>query len=161
MSFDRLEPDISMRGAITVRAVAQGKFQALWVPPVFTTEPTLAERLLHIEEMAEAIDRNPEIDQGRKNFIKRRIRYRKEWLLLRVLGYTTRAIENREDDEFNGQMDCPCQQELLGSVVCLVQKRLERASIHLSGLDGSVHILDRAGFLDIITMRLGRVAKRL
>ena len=79
MSFDRLEPDTSMSDAITVKAVGQGKFQALWVPPVFTTGPRLAERLLCIEGIPEAIDRNPEIDEDRRHFIKRRIGYWKEW----------------------------------------------------------------------------------
>ena len=79
LSFDRLEPDTFMSEAITVRAVGQGKYQALWVPPVFTTGPSLADRLLRIEGIPEAIDRNPEIDEDRKDFLKQRIGYWKEW----------------------------------------------------------------------------------
>lgn len=79
MSFDRLGVDTTMSDAITVRAVGGGKFRAVWVPPVFTTGPSLAGRLLHIEGIPEAIDQNPEIEENRKTFIKRRIGYWKEW----------------------------------------------------------------------------------
>ena len=79
MSFDRLAPDITMRDAITVRAVGQGRFKAVWIPPVFTTGPALADRLLHIDGVREAIDRNPEIEEARKIFIKRRIGFWTEW----------------------------------------------------------------------------------
>ena len=80
MSFDRLEPDTFMRDAITAKAVGRGKYQALWVPPVFATGPgpVLANRLLHIEGIPEAIDRNPEIDEDRKDFLKQRIGYWKD-----------------------------------------------------------------------------------
>ena len=79
MSFDRLEADTSMRDAITVRAVGHGRFRALSVLPVFTTGPERADRLLHIEGVSEAINRNPEIDEDRRSFIQRRIGYWREW----------------------------------------------------------------------------------
>ena len=79
MSYDRLKPDTSMSDAITVKAVGQGKFQALRVLSVFSTGPQQAERLLHIDGVSKAIDRNQEIQQDRRDFIKRRIDYWREW----------------------------------------------------------------------------------
>ena len=79
MSFDRLRADTSMSDAITVKAIGKGKFQALWLPAVFTIGPMLADRLLKIEGLPDAIDRNPEIDEDRKSFLKRRTGYWKEW----------------------------------------------------------------------------------
>ena len=79
MSFDRLKANTSIRDAITVKAVGHGKYQAVRVPPVFTTGPILAERLLCIEGIPEAIDQNTEIHEDRKAYLKRRITYWKEW----------------------------------------------------------------------------------
>ena len=81
MSFDRLKADTTMRDAITVRVVRHGMYRAKWVPPVFTTGPVLAERLLHIDGIVEAINRNPKISEDRKAFLKRRIPYWKKWAM--------------------------------------------------------------------------------
>lgn len=83
MSFDRLKDtdpsDALVSEAITVKAKGQGEYQALWIPSVFTNGPNLAERLLKIDAISEAIDKNPEISEERKIFLKRRIPYWKEW----------------------------------------------------------------------------------
>ena len=44
MSFDRLSVNTSMEEAITVKAIGSGKYQAVWIPPTFTTGPNLAEK---------------------------------------------------------------------------------------------------------------------
>lgn len=79
MSYDRLKVDTSMRPAITVKAIGHGKYRAFCVPSVFEMGPMLANRLLYIEGIPEAVDRNPEIEEDRKEFIKGRIGYWKEW----------------------------------------------------------------------------------
>ncbi len=80
MTFDRLRADLYMKNALTLRATGFGKYRAHWVPPVFETEiPELAERFLHLEGMAEAIDQNDELEAERKDFLKRRVVYWKEW----------------------------------------------------------------------------------
>ena len=79
MSFDRLMVDPTIQDAITVKATGSGGYQALSVPPIFATGPILAERLLHIDGMAEAIDRNEEIEKERREFLKERISYWKTW----------------------------------------------------------------------------------
>ncbi len=79
MSYDRIDHDIALPDAIAVTAVGQGKFRALWVPTTFATGAFLAERLLHIGGLSEAIGRNPEIPIDRKDFLNRRIIYWKEW----------------------------------------------------------------------------------
>ena len=79
MSFDRLKANPLMVDAVTVRATGTGKFQAVNVPPVFATGPSLADRLLYIDGMPEAINSNEEIKQERKDFLKDRIIFWKEW----------------------------------------------------------------------------------
>ena len=81
MSFDRLCADRSrpMKDAITVKSTGSGKYQAVWVPPVFETGPVWAERFIHIEGIPEAIDQNGEIDKDRREFLKERITYWKKW----------------------------------------------------------------------------------
>ena len=64
---------------MTVKATGYGGYQAVSVPPIFATGPSLAERLLHIDGMAEAIDRNEEIEKERREFLKERISYWKKW----------------------------------------------------------------------------------
>ena len=68
-----------MRNAITVKSLGQGKYQAVWVPQSFTLGPEMAKRILNIEGISEAIGRNPEIGDDRKDFLKGRIDYWKQW----------------------------------------------------------------------------------
>ena len=79
MSFDRLAPAHDMRDAITVKAKGSGRYEAVWVPPVFELGPDLANRLLYVDGVPEAIDQNPEISDERKAFLKDRIPYWQEW----------------------------------------------------------------------------------
>lgn len=79
MSFDRLGVNPLMEDAITIKSVGQGKYEAVSIPSSFATGPDLANRLLHIEGMPEALDRNEEIDEERREFLKRRILYWKKW----------------------------------------------------------------------------------
>ena len=79
MSFDRLGVNLHMEDAITIKSVGPDKYEAVSVPSLFTTGPDLANRLLHIEGMSEALDRNEEIDEERREFLKGRILYWKEW----------------------------------------------------------------------------------
>ena len=80
MSYDRLRADIYMKNALTIKATGFGKYRAHWVPEVFETEiPELAERFLDIEGLPEAITQNDELDEDRKDFLKQRVAYWKEW----------------------------------------------------------------------------------
>ena len=83
MSFDRLLGpgyiDTSMKNAVTVRAMGDGRYRAKYVPPVFELGPTLAERLHAIEGLEEAIEQNPDISDVRKMFLQKRIPYWKSW----------------------------------------------------------------------------------
>ena len=83
MSFDRLLGpsyiDTSKRYAVTVRAMGDGRYRAKYVPPVFDLGPTLAERLLMIDGLEEAIEQNPDISNERKMFLQQRIPYWKKW----------------------------------------------------------------------------------
>ena len=79
MSFDRLRADKSMEDAITIKATGFGRYEAVSIPPMFEIGPELSERLLHIDGITEAIDRNAEISQNGKEFLKRRIPYWKTW----------------------------------------------------------------------------------
>lgn len=83
MSFDRLlDPryiDVRMKHAVTVRATGDGRYRAKYVPPVFNLGPALAERLLVIDGLEEAIEQNPDISDERKSFLQQRIPYWKSW----------------------------------------------------------------------------------
>ena len=83
MSFDRLlDPqyiDTRIKDAVTVRATGDGRYHAKYVPPVFGLDPYLAERLLVIDGLEEAIEANPEISTERKEFLIQRIPYWKAW----------------------------------------------------------------------------------
>jgi hypothetical protein len=86
MSYDRLGFDTDLRDAITVRAVGFGRYRVLAVPPTFSTGPSMADRLLHIDGFSDAIDKNLEIPEPRREFLKRRIPYWREWAAKGRLG---------------------------------------------------------------------------
>ena len=90
MSFDRLLGpryiDTTMKDAVTVRATGDGRYRAKYVPHVFGLGPTLAERLLVIDGVEEAIEEHPDISKERKMFLQRRIPYWKEWASSRPRG---------------------------------------------------------------------------
>lgn len=79
VSFDALQADGDMTQAFTVKALSHGQYQAVSVPPVFSTGPDLADRLLSINGIAETLDGNPDIAEERKIFLKQRIPYWREW----------------------------------------------------------------------------------
>ena len=79
MSFDALQAERDMTQALTVKALYDGQYQAVHVPPVFATGPDLADRLLSIKGIAEAINKNPDITEARKTFLEHRIPYWREW----------------------------------------------------------------------------------
>jgi hypothetical protein len=79
MSFDRLLADKDMAQAFTVKSLGRGRYQAVSVPAAFGTGPNRADRLLSIERIDEAIDKNPQIEEERKTFLKHRIPYWQAW----------------------------------------------------------------------------------
>ena len=79
ISFDRLSADRSLMDAITVRATGHGRYKAVWIPEVFGLGPSSADRLLVVEGIPDAIDRNPNIAHERSVFLKERISYWQEW----------------------------------------------------------------------------------
>ena len=79
MTYDRLEVDLSMRDAITIRSAGIDKYEAVWIPEIFETGPESADRLRYIVGISEEISRNPAIFAERKAFLHRRIAYWKGW----------------------------------------------------------------------------------
>ena len=92
MSFDRLTPAHDMRNAFTVKAKGSGRYEVVWVPPVFELGPDLANRLLYLDGLPEAVDKNPDISDERKAFLKTRIPYWREWAR-NPRGYSPRDSE--------------------------------------------------------------------
>jgi hypothetical protein len=79
MSFDALQADSFMTGALTIQGTGYGRYRAVNVPPVFRTGPRFAQRFLSIDGIDRAIDENPEFTEERSAFLKERIPYWKEW----------------------------------------------------------------------------------
>lgn len=79
MSFDRLKPDKELEEAITVRAIGNGKYRLVSVPPNFTLTPSMADRLLHISDFDKVINSNSKISTKRKPFLLERITYWRGW----------------------------------------------------------------------------------
>jgi hypothetical protein len=75
MSFDRLFPDPNLELMITVRALGDGRFRAIWVPETFGIVPYSSDELQNIEGLEDAIDLNPAISDDRRTFLKERIKY--------------------------------------------------------------------------------------
>ena len=79
MSFDRLGVHPHFRDVITVKATGSGRYRAVHVPDTFATGPDLADRLPYIDDIAEAIDSNEDIQEERREFLKERIIYWRKW----------------------------------------------------------------------------------
>lgn len=79
MSFDRLAPDPELYNAVTVRALGDGRYKALQVQPTLTLGPVLAQRLLRIEGLDDAIDHCRLMAPERRDFLKSRIGYWQDW----------------------------------------------------------------------------------
>jgi hypothetical protein len=80
ISFDRLSVDKELEHSITIRAVGFGKYKVINIPPIFSLSPCLAERLCQIDGFEKAIDETEEIFEERKEFLKKRILYWREWV---------------------------------------------------------------------------------
>jgi hypothetical protein len=80
MSYDRLYPDEKLQEAITVRASGSGRYRVISIPPVFTLSPQMADRLLQIDSLEEAIDDCGTLSLERKEFLKRRAAYWRQWI---------------------------------------------------------------------------------
>ena len=89
MSFDRLAVYPLIKDFITVKASGAGRYQAVNIPSTFATGPDLAVRLLHIDGVEEAIDRNEDIDKERREFLKERVSYWREWASTPYRGILT------------------------------------------------------------------------
>jgi hypothetical protein len=79
MSFDRLSIDQALADAITIRAVGHGRFRVVGLPPMFSTGPIHAGRLLHIRGFSDAIDASQDILKDRGEFLKNRVAYWRKW----------------------------------------------------------------------------------
>ena len=79
VSYDRLIPDSDLWYAMTVRTKGQGRFQAVSVPPTFQIGPFMADDLLLIDGIPEAINSNDEIPIDRKQFLIERLGYWIGW----------------------------------------------------------------------------------
>ena len=79
MSFDRLRMDPSLETVITLRALGDGRFEAVWVPETFGTSAAIAKSLRNIEGLAKALDQNGQISDARRVFLKGRMEYWREW----------------------------------------------------------------------------------
>jgi hypothetical protein len=79
MSFDRLAIDQSLADAITIRAVGYGRYRVVGLPPVFSTGPLLADRLLYIDGFSDAIAASQDISKERGVFLQKRVAYWRQW----------------------------------------------------------------------------------
>lgn len=80
MSFDRLKMDPSLQAVITVRPAGGGRFHAVWVPETFGTSAAIAESLLCIDGLTDAIDQNQQISGARGAFLQKRIIHWRKWV---------------------------------------------------------------------------------
>jgi hypothetical protein len=81
MSYDRLSPDVELSQAITVKATASGQYEALHVLPTLTLSPLLADRLLSVTGMEDAIADCWQMPPERREFLVSRLEYWREWAL--------------------------------------------------------------------------------
>ena len=79
LSYDRVSPDPSLGETISVRTIGSGRYKALYVSPMFCLGPKVAERLLCIEGIEEALRLAPLISEGRRKFLIHRIPYWRDW----------------------------------------------------------------------------------
>lgn len=89
MSFDRLTLDPFRSDAVTARAVGDGRYKALKVPPTFTLGPLHAERLSYLDNLDAAIDSSQGWTSERRDFVKQRIPYWAQWATLDDKGWIT------------------------------------------------------------------------
>lgn len=94
MSFDRLALDDSYRSdAVTARAVGNGRYKVLKVPPTFTLGPLHAGRLLYLNNLDAAIDSSQGWTSERRDFVKQRILYWAQWATLDDKGFIIHDCE--------------------------------------------------------------------
>ena len=79
VSYDRLLPDVELSQAITVKATAPGRYEALHVLPTLTLSPLLADRLLSVTAMEDAIADCWQMPPERREFLVSRLEYWREW----------------------------------------------------------------------------------
>jgi len=79
MSFDRLTVDPKLEAMITVRARGNSRFETVWVPETFGTSSFIAESLEYIDGLSESLDRNDQIPEARRAFLKARLEYWRGW----------------------------------------------------------------------------------
>ena len=79
VSYDQLLPDVELSQAITVKATAPGRYEALHVLPTLTLSPLLADRLLSVTAMEDAIADCWQMPPERREFLVSRLEYWREW----------------------------------------------------------------------------------
>ena len=79
VSYDRLSPDLELSRAITVKPTAPGRYEALHVLPTLTLSPLLADRLLSVTAMEDAIADCWQMPPERREFLVSRLEYWREW----------------------------------------------------------------------------------
>ena len=79
VSYDRLRPSRSLRDAITVRAIGDGRYRVHRVMPTLTLGPNRADRLPHLEGLEDAIRAESRIPQERRAFLASRVDYWTGW----------------------------------------------------------------------------------
>jgi len=79
VSFDRVFADSDLQHAITIQAMGSGRYCVVNIPPCFTTGPDLSERFIYIEGFDKVLAETASISEERREFLKCRIRYWREW----------------------------------------------------------------------------------
>ena len=79
LSYDQLSPDVELSQAITVKVTASGEYEALHVLPTLTLSPLLADRLLSITGMEDAIGGCWQMPPERRECLVSRLEYWREW----------------------------------------------------------------------------------
>ena len=79
ISFDRLTPHDWLDSATTVVTKGMAVLEVKFVPETFLIRPMDIRQQLEMKGLAEAIQRNPRIDESRREFLTRRLVYWQEW----------------------------------------------------------------------------------
>lgn len=79
MSYDRLSCDKELNNAITIKLNRLSSYEAVAIPPTFKLGPTLSERLVKVNSIDKAIEKNKNIPSDRKQFLLDRLPYWIKW----------------------------------------------------------------------------------
>ena len=94
VSFDRLLPDYNLRHYPTAKLDSSG-FRLHYVPSTFELGPMIADELVKWNNFEEAVDKNRDIEEDRKMFLRQRAEYWKAF----AMSYSEKGLICSDDWE--------------------------------------------------------------